>query len=486
MRFIRNGDLFQRRTLKATRKAVFAGVFLGRSSCKELLNIVKYIYMNKRYRNVIGITLLIAVALALIVGVAVVAVRAKSNAEERVYFIDTAPVDYTAAENAVYVLKFRNAVASYLAPVSEELSLGDLADRLLNAMSKARIPAQKLGGMADAINKYSLSGIGGSVDGWDLTEEQFIAILTKSGFSYVNEFLNSFFDESGLTGEEFGTFLYHYLDLYGSSDYKLALNAVGKDIFIQFMSCTVYFITSVNDVGSGEGQYIDDYILEAAFYQLGSVFLNAVDAAGAEVLERALGLQFSVGETQDNYEEINAYLGALNGKTGTVIAMIGCILRSASANAIGECRSYAETGGDDELIYSQILAAKEALDGLRQFTERYDGALGNDLFEIKEEMYTYVENITLAQAIITGSDMEALAEALDDMHSRMNAFADSLAYLATLDYTREDIAALDETAKEALVEQAKNMSVLASDADYLFSEIIIMWITTRMNEMATA
>ena len=266
-------------------------------------------------RNAVGIALVILVTLAIIGGVVYVAVDSNRPDPVTEFFIDTAPVDYTTKENVIYVKKFRDAVNGFLAEITG-INISNFTDQIVEAMSISRIPAEKLSGMADAVNQNDLTGLIDALNNASLTEEQIIELFETTSLEFVSSFLDGLFDKSGLTSEEFGLVLYNYFVLYGGQEYSLLLSAFGKDNFVSLIGDTAYFITTVNDVKEGTGEYVDSHAMSAAFYQLGTVFLKAESAAGVDTLEKVLLLRWNYGEDKNNYERINVYTGASREKIG--------------------------------------------------------------------------------------------------------------------------------------------------------------------------
>lgn len=434
----------------------------------------------------LGVAIVILLAAVIITGVVLVAVDANKKTEEKEFFIDSAPLDYGVAENVVYVKRFRDAVTKYLNSISQDLNLTGFADRLLNALSVSRVPAEKLGGMATAINKHSIDGILGSIDGGELTEEQLQEIFAKTSFDFIGEFLNSFFDESGLTGEEFGLFLYNYLNIYGSAEYKIALNAVGKVNFVQLLSCSTYFITSVNDIQNGGGQFVNAFVLQSAFYQLGTVLLKSTDIAGTEVLERVLGLEWHYGDDRDNASDINFYTANLKGKMGYILPLMGCILRAADAETIDVCWDYSSEKNEINLIYSQIKSAKTVKKGMEEFIKLYGEDFGADnITELTAQFKLLTENLYKAQMSVARKDLndEAFKKILSDCMERIDRFIGSCEYLSGINYTVEEINALSESERQFLAEKAADMQIMEYDADYFISSVIYMWASQRLYEV---
>ena len=96
--------------------------------------------MSVKWKNAVGILLIVVIVAAIVAGVTVAALDENKKTSEVEYFIDYAPVDYSAAENVIYVRSFRDTVEGIMSLFAEELHLTQFADRALTAASLARIP----------------------------------------------------------------------------------------------------------------------------------------------------------------------------------------------------------------------------------------------------------------------------------------------------------------------------------------------------------
>lgn len=437
-------------------------------------------------RNAVGIALVILVTLSIIGGVVYVAVDANRPDPVTEFFIDTAPVDYTSEENVIYVKKFRDAVNGFLAELTG-INASTFTDRLVEAMSISRIPAEKLGGMADAVNTNDLTGLIDALNNASLTEEQVLKLFETTSMQFVSSFLDGLFDKSGLTSEEFGTVLYNYFLLYGGSEYSALLSAFGKDNFISLIGDTSYFITTVNDVKSGTGEYVDSHAMSAAFYHLGTVFLKA-ESAGTDTLEKVLLLRWNYGEDKNNYDKINVYTAALNNKIGYLFPLFGCVLRSIGAEEVERGRLYAETGKDADLVYSQALIAKSVGKGLDEFILSYGEKFGcSDRETLEAQLKALVENLYKAQTLTVGGSLEAenFTERLKDHLGAIEEFFDALVVLEEIDHDYDTLVEMEKDGSIAyLAESSRSLWALEEVADVFNASVIYMWASQILYDLA--
>ena len=439
-----------------------------------------------RAKNAIIIILIVTISVAIIAGAVYVAVDGNKNNGEREYFFDTAPIDYSTQKNFAYANLFRDAVAQYLSPVSTQIDLSKFADRLLAAMSVTRIPAEKLGGMATAIRRNNLNDIGGGIDG-DITEKELEELLKISGLKVISDFLDGFFAESGLTGEETGRFLYNYMELYSAESYKTALHLIGEDDFVKFVSTTTYFLTSVSDIKEGTGDYVNSAVLKAALYEAGSAYLN-VGSKGTETIERVLGLRFHFDEDKANSSMINGYAAAINGKLGCVIPLIGYVLREIKTDDIERARLYSQDGKEGDLIISQTGFARSIKAGMEKFLLAYGDKRGaENLAELTSQLIALTKNLYSAQIVTAGvdpsimedEDIKAYFAASEKSFETFFAAVEKLSHTAMSD---EIIDGMTEEERKELVSTAKNIWSLEKESGTFVTAVTYMWAAQRLYE----
>ncbi len=439
-----------------------------------------------RAKNAIIIILVVTISVAIIAGAVCVAVDGNKNNGDREYFFDTAPIDYSTQENFTYANLFKKAVAEYLSPVSSQIDLSAFADRLLAAMSVTRIPAEKLGGMASAIRKNNLNDIVGNIDG-DITDEKLEELLKISGLKVISDFLDGFFTESGLTGEEAGKFLYNYMELYSAENYKTALHVIGEDNFVKFVSTTTYFLTSVSDIKEGTGDYVNSTVLKAALYEAGSAYLD-MGSKGTDVLEQVLGFNFYYDEDKTYSAEINGYAAAINGKLGCVIPLLGYVLREIKTYDIERARLYSQDGKDGDLIVSQAGFARSVKAGTEKFLLAYGDKIGaENLAELKSQLISLTKNLYSMQMVTAGIDPSKLAgEEMEEYFSAseksFDTFFAAVEKLSDANLSDEIIDGMSEEERKELVSTAKNMWALEDESGTFVTAVTYMWAAQRLYE----
>lgn len=440
-----------------------------------------------RLKNAIIIVLVVVIAVAIIVGSVYVAVDNNRSVESREYFFDTAPIDYSSQSNFAYAKLFKEAVATYFSSVSTSIDLGAFGDRLLAAMSVSRIPAEKLGGMATAIKNNSLSDILGK--SWtDMSDEEWEELLRVPGLTAISSFLDAFFEESGLTGEETGEFLYNYMQLYSPADYKAALSLVGEDTFVRFVSTTTYFLTSISDIKQGKGDYIDSAALRAVLFEGGSAYAN-MGKVGLDNIEKAFGLIWQYGEDKNNAAEINRYTAAMQGKIGGIIPLIGYVLREVKTTDIEAARNYSADGDRVMLVMSQAGFASSVKAGIEKFVAEYGAVFGiDDIDGLKAWLINLTKNLYSAQLLAAGYDPSVLdsdvfLELTDGTEQAYDSFFESVKALTEREMTEEELGTMTESELAEWENTAKGLWSLEAESESFATAVMYMWTTQRIYEL---
>lgn len=436
--------------------------------------------MENFKRNAVGITLLILVAVAIIAVVVIAAVNANKPKVDNEYFIDTAPIDYGAAENVVYVKRFHDTVGDYFNSLSTQINLDGFADRLINALSAARIPAVKLDGLATAIKNNDLGKISEAVNGGQITEDMLKEILNKTNVDILGSFFRSFYEESGLTSEEFGAFIYSYLNLYSSNDYKAALNAVGRENFIELISYTTYFLSAIDEINE-DNLFREDGVLSAAFYQLGAVLKAGADG-GVENLEKVLGFEWIFGSDRENYEKINVYTAPLKGSLGYLFPLAGCVLKEIDSETL-EVLQKTDLSNDAENIYAKSKAIKAAARGIDKFIAEFGNGYGVESADgVFARLQIAMENVYGAIFVASDGNREMFDELKQNSAKMMNNFSAAFELFKETDLTVEELKSMDYEQFERLKKAAEDVDAMSGYADTAVGGIFYMWVSYRMYE----
>ena len=417
--------------------------------------------MSVKWKNAVGILLIVVIVAAIVAGVTVAALDENKKTSEVEYFIDYAPVDYSAAENVIYVRSFRDTVEGIMSLFAEELHLTQFADRALTAASLARIPAYKLDGISTAIRQIEPSAWGETV--FDLSDEQIKRLASLTTSSVLRNAVSEFFSISGLTTREFAAFLYEYQNLYGVAEYKAALSILGKDTFIDLVGSTLFLIVRSSNVG--EGAISDAHALLAAFYEYGETLKQSY-SRGSSALLTATGLRFT------SIDETDAHLPYLNAKTPYLFALAGYVFSEiglSSAEAIVEKR----LSGTDYAAYSSL--AKDLYRGATVFIERYGADFAQDYDELSAVLVRYFDEANRANyaSIDVDTEREEIKTYLNERTEACEKFFTALRSLAIGgEYTEEQKA-----------EQIADFAAFSNELNVLCESMFSLWVVQRAGEI---
>lgn len=432
-----------------------------------------------RAKNIIIIILIAAISAVIIGGAVYVAVSTNVRNENREYFFDSAPVDYSKQENFAYRALFKEAVMNYFAPLAD--NIGGLteqseifAERLLNAMSVSRISGETLGQMANSIKKHKITDVLGGVDLGDLSEEDLKNIMKVSALDVIGNFFDAFFLETGLTGEETGTVIYNYLDIYASAEYRVALYTIGKEDFVSFIAIFTYFLSSVSEIKTGTTD-IDEHALKGACYELGANFLRV--GKDVEVLEKVFNLRFHF-EDKEYGASASVFSQSLSKKMGSLFPLIGYILTECLANDIKNALDYAENGDTDSLILSQSGFARSIKRGVDRFLVEYGADFGAENYEeFQERINLIVKDLYSLRMTILGLSEEALQdeEFLQTLQESRENFAKFFSAVEVLKDFDGNLNLTDEE-KISLTAVARDMWAIEKDGGDIVGCIVYLWV----------
>ncbi|MBR1747709.1 MAG: hypothetical protein IJ735_05830 [Clostridia bacterium] len=418
--------------------------------------------MSRKWKNAVGVLLIIVVVAAVVAGVTVAVLDNNKKKTEVEYFVDVAPTDYTADENVVYVKRFRDTVENLFSFLSEELKLKTFADRVLNAASLARIPAEKLDGVATAIKKVDLASIGSDLVNID--EEKIRRFAERSTLSVMQGAVSDLFSYSGLSTGEFAAFLYEYLALYGTETYKATLAVLGKETFVDFVGATLFVVTETGKMGTGivsHGQAI-----QAAAYEYGSIVKDAY-AVGDDVFSEAFGLRFN---RMEGSEDSVAFM---NEKTGPLFCLMGYLFSEISFST---AENLAEKNFSSDNVSAYVALAKDILRGADAFLSDYGERMGaGDYDELAAVIIEYYDRLNRARYLSLSVDLSAdqMREYLEERRAGTTKFFSALRALGTEgDYTEEERAA-----------QVADFSAFSEELNELGEAFIYLWFAERAGEL---
>ena len=441
--------------------------------------------MNTRWKNAVGVIIIVILSALIVAGAVVSALGNNSNQSEKEIFIDVAPIDYTAEENVVAVRRFHSAVANYFSQISQTLSLQNFADRVVLACSRARIPAYKLNVIADVIHNYEPTEILSALNNdSSITEDQIIALFAMDTPLFAVDIMHALFTETDLTGEEFGRFVYEYLNEYGSVGYKSALSAVGKDVFIDFVGSASYFISQLKDYNNGSGKLTDSAAFVSACYQMGTVAKAMASVSSVTNVEKVLGFDWSFDPSIAEYNALMTRITELRGKFVATLNLLGMVLRNLSYDSVDKTFN-AETQA--QKAAATITLAKDIKYALDTFVDEYGTDLNiGSLDELKAMYIIATDDIYYSMKYVSNSDVtnEQFLNSVSGMHDNYEKLFGALTYLSALNYDESAINALDEGTRTDLYNKCDDFAALSYDSPYILESILYLWGSARLYELA--
>lgn len=429
----------------------------------------------KDYILLFIVLILVAGMFAIVIYDAVMANKKEDTLE---IYIDTTPLNYTDNDKAAYAFKFSQSVTSITKKIginSNDATLHELISKVLDAMAKARIPAEKLGKIGDAITNSSQDIIDFFTRSGDINEDDIEDIMATAKIQLIAEFSNNFFNTTTLTEEEFSSILYQYMLANASTPYKQAMYKLGKKDYITFISNTLYLLNTLGEIGK-EGKNVQSNILQSVIYELGSNYIEILDKVGLDAIQTVLGFGWHYQGDNAKVELLNTYADSLTNKLGYLFGIAGYAMKALTAKDIDNLTYFLSLKEgrekDDYLIYMQSILSKAVFVGMLNSLKYLNGETSIDTL-IPELKQMIVDSYRLR---ITLSNEEESAEMIANYQNSFDKFAQSLIFFSTKTLTLEEIAAMSEDEYYlALKENAKNINGFNLTLDDFIFNVIFVW-----------
>lgn len=432
--------------------------------------------MSQKIKN--NLLLIFVLILAAIMFSMVIFDAVKSNRKGEIFeiYIDNAPLDYSADSNAVYAYKFNNAMLKMLSS-QDNPNIRKIVNGMLDAMSSARIPAVKLGKIADVINQSSNELINLLINNQALTDEEIEKLIATTKMQHIADFMNNFFDKTTLTEEEFSTAIYHFMRKNASTNYKVAMNKLGKEDYVTFISNTFYLINTMGDIMESQSLSISPTILQASLYELGTKYVEITDKVGLGAIKTIMGFDWIFIGNDEKTEKLNSYSLALSDKISLCFAIIGYSMRNINTDDIENLNKYfsLEEGKEknDYLIYTQLCLSKSILKAMEQslvFTQKDGIDNTKKLFKYLYDMIqdSYMLRITLQDEIED-------AELRQKYENSFNSFTESLKYFSSKKLNLEQISNTSVEEYQVMLDYAKNSIAFKETLDDFVYSVVYVW-----------
>jgi hypothetical protein len=442
--------------------------------------------MSTKSKNILLLIIVLLVVGSMFTIVIYDAVMANKEVDEVEIFIDSSPIDYTSDESAIYAFKFTSSVTSIATSIgfdSSNSKVQSLIKKLLSAMSYARIPSIKLGLIADVLSDRSDDIAEFLSNSSSLTDEQFAELIQVTKMQYIADFINDFLDESTLNEDELSNIIYQFMLSNANTEYKTAMENLGKEDYITFISSTIYLICTLGDFANGTVSDVSSTVLQAVIYELGSNYINILDTAGLDAIETILGFDWSYTIDGVDSETYNTYANEIADKLSYCFGLIGYMLKSLTITDIDTILKYSQSEDENEindyLILTQQIIAKSMVSGMVSSMKYIEDEVDNVL-----ELYPYLKQMLLdtytLSMLVSGSEIDdevftIYSDAVDD-------FTNKVLYFSVRDLDIEDLQSLYGTdTYDELLSNATDMNNIRITMDDFMFNVIFLWGNNLLN-----
>lgn len=453
-----------------------------------------------------------AVLIFLLVGgmILTTVLLARSEQKQWSYYSSDDTFDYysteTSSKDFQYVNNFKHALYTYFdSLINDKLStyfnveslmekyLEKIAERAVNAMASARVPAVKLNKIAEYLSNNSLGSFYNAfkefVSQFDTYDEMEAYIFENIGdytiFSIFRDSLSGLMRETGITENEIARFIYYYLLQNSDKTYVTYMELIGEEFFVRLVSNTIYVMVTIGDISNS--RYLSEstaYSARSVVYQLGSLYVGIGSLpGGGETLERILHTNREYDETYGEYVRMNELSEKMKGKIGDFIILLGYFMRNIEPDDISSYFAYVEEEDEqakkDAMIYSAW-----------RFARRFDDALvdvyGNEGGRIERFIGKYTgllddmcELSVLMIHEISDNDDEIPVEPSTEFFT----FGNACIALCENNYTPDEIRQMDKEGEDyaALLYEAESFFQFKVAISSMISYTLLIWSANEIN-----
>ncbi|MDD4316500.1 MAG: hypothetical protein PHC84_05015 [Clostridia bacterium] len=355
-----------------------------------------------------------------------------------------------------------------------------IANALISAMRRARIPTQKLKAFADYLGEFVtlLKGSGFSVPAGEFEEgeEQEDGI-----FSDFNRHFTEFFEKTGFTETELSRFLYELAtDFAGDTQYGAVLAALGRDDFVALTSNTIFCYKMLIGASEGGATAYEARSLQAIVYSLGSYYIKIISKLGFSNTEKLLGLDFDEQKeygnlSEEEYAVFRETMLASRGKVANLFYTLGSVMKETDAYSFELLFAYASeedknsVSAKEKLVLSHIELSKAIKIGIEQsyVNSRQTGIADRQSFvasyaALMTQYKKFLHMTAQAQEEVDFVAYEAAAT------RKLDAFMDSVYYLSAVN--PDSLKTISEQDLDVLVTKAEDLSAIVSGVEEYFDK----------------
>lgn len=444
--------------------------------------------MSRKTKDLIALCVVIVLAVSIFAIVIYDAVSANKQPPELDIYIDTTPINYTDADKAAYAFKFSQTIvnlAKQLGLSADGSEVNTLLSRTLSAMSKARIPAEKLGKIADAIADSSQDIVDFFTTNRNIDEDDAAELLLNAKVKKIAEFSRSFFVKTTLNEEEFAYVLYQYMLANASTSYKQAMNKLGKNDYITFISNTFFLLNTLDEISQSDSRKAQSNVLQAALYELGSDYIDILDKAGNDTITKILGFEWNYSGTDQKAETLNDYSEKITSKVAFIFGTFGYAMREVKRENIDVLTKYVSLKDGKEkndcLIYLECEISKVLSSALTSGEKYLEDNETEDVTAILKQLIfdAYRMRIT-----ITDEEEDTVLAA--KYNTDFDKFAQSMNYFADKNLTLDEVSSMTDTVYyNELLNNAKNINGITQTLDDFGFNLIYIWMGHILSGIST-
>ncbi|HHT83496.1 MAG TPA: hypothetical protein GXZ92_03435 [Clostridiales bacterium] len=399
------------------------------------------------------------------------------------YENENRPLEYGAVNKMIFQKKFSE-LLKYTFLITDKNN--HIANALLGAMSRARVPTEKMLAFVDYLRDFADSMI---KDGFSVWAGQFED--GEADFDFDFHF-NNFFETTGFNEIELSRLLFELLADFAGEDneYIELLNLLERDNFVDIVSSTLYGYKMISGFSAQGGSAAQARVMQGLLYAIGNRYVKNIQRMGYENIEKLLLINFDSDKeydniTQEEYRVYSSFMSCAQGKIANILYVFGNTLISTDAKAFERLFAYFSAQdkecekAKEDLIVSHISLAKAVNAGIQSsFAYAHKSQISDmdsfidsyaRLIASYKEMTTTLKNQSQNNGEEENEEDEEefdYQEYYAAVYARLAAFTQDVASLSQT----KTLQGLSPQQKEELYLKALNMWNLFSDAGDLFED----------------
>ncbi len=441
---------------------IYIGTF---SSAIDTERVEMYNYamkvLTKKNKRALAVICSILLILAISLSIALPIVLRKPPPVSYSFENERKPLEYGAVNKLIFNNKIAD-ILKYSFYIADKNNY--VGNALLSAMSRARIPTEKMKAFADYLAEFVtlLKGSGFFVPSGEFEEDK---EQQDSLFSNFNLHFKAFFEKTGFSEPELAGFLYELAsDLASNTPYADTLALLGREDFITLTSNTIFCYNMLTDAASLGTSGSDARALQAVVYSLGSNYIKIIDKLGFENTEKLLGLDFDIEKQYENltaeeYAEFSAAMTQSKNKIANLFYTLGSIMKQTDAYSFELLFSYISdkdgAEAQEKLVLSHIELSKAIKNGVEEsYKNSAKTGVSDRTSFVSEYASLFTQYKKLLHLVSQSEEVIDFTAYGTAVSNSLNKFFDNIEVLAATDpkslqgMSQEELAALASRAQQ--------------------------------------